>query len=791
MKKFNWKIALGVGLISFTLIMGGLFFYAYKKISPAEIKKFTTEQLQKTFPKATVEIGEIKLTPSFSFKLQVDKVKLTTQKDGRDIDLFSAQELRVKIPLWAALTGVGKIEVKLDKPAVNYTEFLPGDYANNWTYAMDIKPGVGTQENSSDKKEAPAKEKGKITLPGFVANIKADIRVYDILVDYFLKDGSKGQLILSRFLVKDISLKGQTAFELDSKFSFNMKNNQTFAFDTLVVGQLNLSEFIETEKLQTALMIQLTNINSSLLPKPLPDIKTDIKVSVEKSGLIQGDLVTSFNTRNKISANFSLSAAKTRIDNIAVSLFISDLVDMVGKKALLGDINDAAFNLTGAVDMVTEGKGVPPHIMPDFKFSLSPELEIPTMAGKAKVKLEGSYKGESIQANVVTQILEGVAEVIFKGEYDANMKDFDIKKLKPFNLNVKVSRLNITKDFIQKNLYKKKAAPKEEKGASAQAEVATATETTGSEKLPTKPLVLPAGTISIVWDKIQLDKNSLDGKALILMSNDKVTTKSMNFTFSEGKGELSHLTQIEASGMSHKFDFKLNGLNMAGLYPFLPPMFEQIKGTFTGLVKGSVVTPHKGSLKYDVSVDVNAKKGELKGANIGDYVNGVIEKLPEALKSKVAGKKLEADGNFETLVFKGVMKSEIYQIEKIKFIGVDKKIDVEGNGQIFPPPSTESGSLELNVIDNTGMLSNQLEKYAGSKVLPLRLVGPGFLLKPDYQYTIERLLKGTVKKQTSQVVNKAKDLLQEKIKEQLKGGQGSGNVQENLKGVFKGLFKKK
>ncbi len=793
MKKFNWKMILGVGVLTFFVLLGGLFFYAYKKISPAEIKRVATEQIQKAFPKATIEIGEIKLTPSFSFKLQVDKVKLATKKDGRDIDLFSAQELKVKIPLWAALTGTGRIEVKLDKPAMNYTEFQPGDYANNWTYAMDIKPAIGSTEAQVEKKEEVKKEPTKISLPGFLTNIKADIRVYDIAVDYALKDASRGQVTLSRFVVKDISLKGQTAFELESMLTFNMKNKQTFGFDTLVVGQVNLSDFIEKQELSTAIMIQLSNIKSSLLPKTLPDIKTDLKVNIDKSGKIAGDLVTTFNTRNKISANYSVTPTKTRVENISVALFIKDLVEMFDLKAALGDISDSAFNLSGNVELNVEGKGVPPRIYPDFKFALAPELEVPTMAGKAKVKLEGSYKGESIQTSVVTQILEGVAEVVFKGEFDPNMKDFDIKKLKPFNLNVKVSHLNVTKDFIQKTLYSKKAKAKEEATATPEAKEEDREKNkvaVSDDKVPAKPLVLPAGTISVVWEKINLDKNSLDGKALILVSNDKVITKSMNFSFSEGKGELTHLTQIENSGMSHKFDFKLMGLNMAGLHPFLPPMFEAIKGTFTGLVKGNLTMPKKGLLKYDVSVDVNAKKGELKGANISDYVNGVVEKLPDALKSKITGKKLNADGNFETLLFKGIFKSEIYQIEKLKFIGMDNKVDVEGNGQIYPPPSTQNGSLDLNVIENTGYLSAQLEKYAGTKVLPLRLTGPGFLLKPDYQYTIERLAKGTIKKQGAQLVDKAKDLLQQKLKDQM-SGQGSGNTKEQIQGVFKGLFKKK
>lgn len=789
MKKMNWKMFLGIGLISFLLIFGGLFFYAYKKISPAEIKRLTVEQLQKTFPKAQVSIGEIKLTPSFSFKLQIDKVKLSAQKEGEEIALFSAQELKVKIPLWAAITGVGKIEVKLDKPAMNYAEFVGGDYANNWTYAMDAKIGapVAAAAPVAEKADAPKKEASSITIPSFLSNIKADIRVYDIVVDYSLKDSSKGQVTLSRFLVKDINLKGQTAFELDSSFSFNMKNDQTFGLNTLVVGQVNLGEFIEKQKLTTSIVVQLTNIKSSLLPKPLPDIKTNLNVTVYKEGKIEGDLLTTFNSRNKIAANYLVQNGKTRVDNLNVVLFIKDLVEMVDKKALLGDISDSAFNASGSVEMASEGKGAPARIYPDFKFSLSPELEIPSMAGKAKVKLEGSYKGEAIQTSVVTQILDGVAEVIFKGEFDPNMKGFDMRKLKPFTLNVKVSHLNITKDFIQKTLYSKKTAAEATPEATKEK---LAQEKLEQEKAPSAPLVLPAGTISINWDKIQIDKNSLDGKALILMSNDKVTTKSMSFSFSEGKGELSHLTQIENTGMTHKFDFKLNGLNMAGLYPFLPPLFEQIKGTFSGAVKGNIVTPKKGLMKYEVAVDVSAKKGELKGVNLSDYVNAVVDKLPDALKSKVAGKKMNVDGNFETFLFKGNLTSDVYLFEKMKFVGVDNKVDAEGNGQIYPPPSDKVGTVDLNVIDNSGMISSQLEKITGSKILPLRLTGPGFMLKPDYQYTIEKLLKPAAKKQVDNLKNKAKDLLQQKLKEQMSGGQG-GNVQENLKGVFKGLFKKK
>jgi len=796
MKKMNWKMIFGVGLISFLLLFCATFFYAYKKISPEEIKKIATAQLQKTFPNAKVEIGEIKLSPSFSFKLEVDNFKLAALKEGKEIKLFSAQELKIKIPLWAALTGSGKIEIKLDKPALNYAEFgISDEFANNWTYAMGVKAASAALTPAAIAPEAkvdtPTKEASSITIPAFLSDIKIDFRVYDIALDYSLKDNSKGQLTLSRFLIKDFHLKGQTAFELESAFSFNMKKEQTFSFSTLIVGQLNLGEFVEKQKLSTAIMIQLTNIKSSLLPKPLPDIKTDINVTILKEGKIEGNLTTVFNVRNKISTSFALENKKTRVSDLNVVLFIRDLAEMVDKKALLGDINDSALNFTGSLELASEEKNTPPHIIPDFKFSLSPDLEIPSMAGKAKVKLEGSYKGEAIQTSIVTQLLDGVAEVLFKGEFDPNTKGFDIKKLKPFTLNVKVSHLNITKDFIQKLLYSKKVEPLTEKTAESSESKDANEKEREAQVAASTPLVLPAGTISINWAKINLDKNSLDGKALILMSNDKVTTKSMTFSFSDGKGELSHLTQIEAKGMNHKFDFKLSGLNMAGLYPFLPPVFEQVKGTFSGAVKGSLDTPQKGALKYDVSVDVSAKNGELKGVNLSDYISAVLEKLPEALKSKLAGKKTNFDGNFETLLFKGIFKSEIYTFEKLKFIGVSNKIDVEGAGQMFPPPSDKVGIIDLNIIENTGMISSQLEKFAGTKVLPLRLTGAGFALKPDTQYTMDKLLKSTTKKQVEVIKSKAKDFLQEKLKEQMNGGASGGNVQDNIKGALKGLFKKK
>jgi hypothetical protein len=154
------------------------------------------------------------------------------------------------------------------------------------------------------------------------------------------------------------------------------------------------------------------------------------------------------------------------------------------------------------------------------------------------------------------------------------------------------------------------------------------------------------------------------------------------------------------------------------------------------------------------------------------------------VKETMKDKQLKIDGNFETLTMKGRFTNVLYGISIFDFIGIDKKVQVTGSGDIYP--HVESGklsSMEVNFIDNTGKISDVLLKNVGTKVLPLRVVGAGFDMKPDYNYTISKLAKGAFKAKGEE---KLKDVIKKNIDKFVPAA-----AKEKVQGLLDGFFKKK
>ena len=162
--------------------------------------------------------------------------------------MISVDQLVVKVPFWAILTGGGQVEIKLDAPQMNYQEFAEG---NNWTYAMGGKKTP--EELKADEKKAEEKAQDNkddngssaASALGIFGKSKINVKLSDVSVKYGLRDNSKGELKVSRFLIKGLNFESSTAFEVASTANFIMKDQSKVSFDTLAIGQFNISDLIK------------------------------------------------------------------------------------------------------------------------------------------------------------------------------------------------------------------------------------------------------------------------------------------------------------------------------------------------------------------------------------------------------------------------------------------------------------------------------------------------------------------------------------------------------------------
>ena len=756
MKSNKLKITLA-SLLVLMLIFGGVFYYASSKLRPEEIKKMALEQTQKVFPKAQVQIDKVEIGWGINFKINLEKFSIDTQKDNQKIEMLSVDHLVVKVPLWAVLTGSGLIEIKLDAPRMNYQEFSEG---NNWTFAMGDKLPEATAKPEESSKETKA-----VGSLGFFGKSKIDIKLSDISVKYGLKDNSKGEIKVSRFVIKGLNFESSTAFEIASNAKFVMKDNSVVSFDTMIIGELNIADLVKNGSVSSLVIIKMNNMAKSGLDWKFPEITTKVDFVLKKDGVLTGNVLTSFESQNKISAKLEVGK-KVEISDINVEIVLKDIAVIMGLEKMM-DFSKAKLTAKGNLIFGEDKK-----INAQMNFAITPGMIYSKDGLTASTTITGEFKGKEINVKAKTEAMDGVVNTVVMGSYDPNEK-FDMTKLKPFDIKVSATGMKLPEKFIRAKMWDKK---KDDAASPSPAKVAAASEQSAA------PMVLPPSNINLDWSNINIGGEDFSGRGRIVTSSKSMAVDNLNFKFSKGSGKLTQTMSLNQHSSESKFNFEISNLNLSSFKAFLPPFVENFSGSFTGKVNG-VATIFKAEKmpSFDVTVVADANKGEIKKLNLSEYINPMLANIP-GVKDQVKDKQVKFDGNFETLSLKGHFTNSAYTLTAFDFVGLDKKVQVTGSGEIYPAAGSKLSSVDVNVTDNTGKISEVLLKNTGSKVLPMRVTGPGFEMKPDYNYTLTKLAKGALKTKGEE---KIKEVVQKNIDKIVPEA-----AKEKVKGILNGLFKK-
>ncbi len=759
MKSKKIKI-LATLIVIFVLLLAGAFYYASTKLRPEEIKRLAIEQSKAVFPNADLSLGNIEIGWGFNFNIHLEKLKLIAQKNGRPVEMMAVDQLVVQVPIWALLYGNGIVEIKLDAPMLNYAEFTEG---NNWTYAL------GDTKEVASKPEVAEKEMKPTAALGIFGKSKINVKLSDIAVKYSLRDNSNGEIKISRFLVKGLSFDSATAFELASTANFVMKDKSKISFDTLVIGQINISDLVKNGSVTSMVIVKINNIAKTGLAIKFPEITTNIDILLKKNGELSGKINSTFESQNKISANFKMTK-EIEITDINVDIIMKDIATILGLENL-ADMSKSKLVSKGSVIYGADKK-----INANISFAISPGIGYSKEGITATTSVEGSFKKTEIAVKTKTSILEGEITSSINGIFNPNEK-FDLTKLNVFDIKVSAHGMKIPEQMIRAKLWSQKPAAEKNNE-----EKSVATESTESEAdKSTPPMAIPPSNINIDWSSITVGDEDFSGKGKIVTSLSSIAIDNLNFKFSKGTGKLTQTMTIGKKTSDSKFAFDINNLNLAGFKAFLPPFIENFAGIFTGKVTGSATIFNSAKMpNYDVTVSMDAKNGEIKKLNLSEYINPMLANIP-VVKDQVKGKEIKWNGNFETFTMKGHFTNTVYSIPSFDFIGLDKKVQVTGNGEIYPVAGKNLSSVDVVVIDNTGKISEILIKNTGSKNLPMRLTGPGFDLKPDYGYTISKLAKGALKTKGEQ---KVKEVVLKNI-DKIVPAAAKEKVQDLLNNFFK------
>ncbi len=763
MKKMNYKIIIPSIFLFLAISLAGLAYYASTLITPEEIRRVAVEQLQMAFPKSKIEIGKLNLRFGFSTRLEIETFSIKPLEGEKT--LVSVENFFVRIPLWSIITGGGTIEVSLTSPMVHY-EDLTG--LSNWDKARDVIPSKKkaapkASESASNENTNQELKTEDLIIPAFIANSVVDLKVKDLKLSYALKD-SAGDFVISRLIFKNVSLKAASGFEIDSKFNLDLASGEKVSFSTLVIGEFRLEQLLQKEDFTIASMIKIENLSAPGIVNPIKEIKIDTNLSVSPTGSVKGNLRGGFD-RTNFAFSIQSDEKGMALTDLNLNAQIEDLLGYINMKMPDLNASRSVFSLSGSVNQSPEGR-----LNQNLNFKLDPALTYSLEGNPLQVSLDGRFVDKNLSTTVNVEAFGGTILTRLNGELDLNDKNLSIETLKPFAIALSLNNLKMSKDSIQKILYSP-APPVTAKTSDANSETVGSANKAKDDQKPAAPIFLPRSRIDINVNHVFVDTFDLTGDGVVIVGKDSVVTERFKINYSQGEGNLTHSTKLVGEKLDNQFEFKMKNLNMEGLNAFLPPMVKGIKGIFSGDFKGKVLLDGKLPPSYQVNVSVNATKGEIVGLNLSEQINQFVASVPMLAGKLPEGRAYEFDSNFETLSVRGLFTDKKYDLTSFEFIGLDKKVELKGSGPVFPPPSRETSDLKLTIVDKSGKISKQLEQAIGTNILPVRMTGPGFELKPDLQYTLGRVAKSAFEtKAKTKVESEAKkqiETLKDKGREEL------------------------
>ncbi|MDA8792682.1 hypothetical protein N9N67_05520 [Bacteriovoracaceae bacterium] len=803
----------------FLVCLGGVYFYVSTVIKPELIKQKLIEVVESELPETKLEINEIDYSIFPTIKVNLKDFNLTLKKSGEK--LFNVHEVNVSIPILAILTNGGNLEVNVSSPEMHYKQL--SQKSDNWSLALKRKDKVDTNQtitsdsnNDSEKKDSSnsqSEDDGKFELPPLIKKSKINVRFDDIQLFYTPLKQKSSTVNISKFLVKDINLESTTAFEIASDINFNLSDSQMLKTSLLVIGQVDIPQFLKKKIIETSIKVDISKTSLTGLEFKIPNVKQNIKLKINPDGSIFADIKSSLDDLLDLKFNVDLKNKNVEVRDFSSSLHLNKVAGYLPPEMVeqLKQINfqGSVIQTKGSVQVNLE----PMKINPNLKIEMTKPVLLENIMGqKFSNSLMVSLKGKNVVSEVKTEGFEGVIITKVSTEVDPLNQSFELDKLSPILVDIDGSNLRLRKVFIQKMLYggKKGAGKAQEKSSGNNQAGSDNTTPAPIDNTPGEKISLPKITTNIKFNQFFIGDELFNLDAKILANKNKANSEFFNFGIGAGKGSVGFNTLIkDTKNIDSDFKVNLKNINFNSFGAFLPPMLGGVSGFFHGQIDGKVQLMSSG-LRYNINSDVSAVKGAFKDLDLAQFIMPLIDKV-DLLKGKVKKEDLILSDKFDTFAFKGNASEKRIKIEKLEFIGPPKTLEVKGKGKVSMK-ETDPSLVDLEYKDKTGQLTPHL-KAVGKDTLPIRLIGNGFVILPDHNYTIDKLageflknqfkakkkeaeakLKAAAAKKKKELERKAKKAADKKKKELERKAKKAAKkekkkLEDKAKKALKGLFK--
>lgn len=256
-------LSLWVGLF---LIIGVLLYNAYSKLKPETFIALLTEQVQKNYPGAKLNVGKVDYGFSLDFNLNLKDIHL--RRSGKL--LGSIGEVELRIPWWLLLFQRGNAQINISKLDI---------YIDH-----EDSPPVTTQTEATN-----APNTVKVSLPDYLADAKFTVRAKEISIRDI--HSVRRYFIVSKLLVREFQYGKNSAFEINVPVSIThgllKYNSNLWLFGDLTPDpnkwELNYRGEFRTRENNDKLQLEdFVFIGSSTFSPRELDINATIKLSLDK-----------------------------------------------------------------------------------------------------------------------------------------------------------------------------------------------------------------------------------------------------------------------------------------------------------------------------------------------------------------------------------------------------------------------------------------------------------------------------------------------------------------------------
>ena len=738
------KIVLIILLSLITFIVVGTYAYISTQLDTKELRISIKDKIEKTFPQMKANIGEIKVEFGQSLELSSDKLELVSISES---PLFKVDHFTLKVPLLSILLGGGNVELDIFSPKV-FVEIEKDK--SNWEEAIEGNKAktLFTFEKTTD-----------FVIPAFLANSTLAIRLNHLDIAYrnIGKEKFERNTSVSKFVVKNLGINSNAAYELKSNFSVPMLNGEILEFHSFIVGSINLSEYLETQKLPINSTYKFDDIKVKGHGEILPLVSGNFEVVIDEKKTLMGSHNLRFE-KTSLKHKVSINKNEIKLYEIKGASQLYDFNRVFNVLSLPIKISQGDIDLSG--DLSINEKSYKPNV----------ELKAPQISGtlsgsEFNVKANAIFSEKKITLEKEGQVYGGslffksVLDYEFEGDYQKSKNLGDL--IKSIETKIQAKDLNLSSkeisDLTQMRLSEIKTF----------------------KKWPIL-FILPNS-----HTQLEVTESKLDGSPLKISIETKTNQvesniKEFKVQYGEGTTEVLGGARFYQNGINSNWKIKFTNFPASFFNALRDENKAFIEGDINGLIYGpySIREAHE---IYDFKIDLTSKKGRVVGVDLNEEVEKVKSEIKDLpfVGNKIKWRNKTVSNGYRIMSLDATLINKELNLKKMKFEEEEGLLKMNAKGRVYLDSQRES-LITANVEDDLGFI-DYVSKELGIKTVPIALKGMGTKLSLDRDYTTNKFIEHF---QGSKGKEKVKTLIDENVDKIMKGENG-----KQLKKLLKGFLK--